>query len=218
MCNTGGRFPVLSDEGVLRQINRQRSRCVPGKAVRNTDDRQIIQLYLARDERAIRETEEKYGSLCMGLALRILGSREDAEECVSDVYLRLWQSGSAPDSLQAYLSAAVRHAALDRLSMRNAAKRGGGILPEPAEELAQTLAAPDDVQRQVEDSIMTEALNRFLAKLPAKQRRVFLQRYWYMLSAREIALQMGMNENTVRSLLLRTRKQLRKFLEKEDLL
>ena len=109
------------------------------------DERDIFALFHARDEQAIAECERKYGAACLRIAENILGSREDAEECVSDTWLRAWKSVPAdpPRKLGAYLTAIVRNLALDRLRAERSGKRGGGECDRCLDELAETLPAKD---------------------------------------------------------------------------
>ena len=185
-----------------------------------TEDQEIIAMFFARNELAVAETAQKYGALCMRTAMNILGSREDAEECVNDAYLRLWHAipPAEPSHFQAFVLTLTRRAALDRVDARSTKKRFGDRCSAALEELAAILPAPDDVQQQVEDSAVSEAIRRFLDALPEEHRTMLLRRYWYLQSSREIAREMGITESRVRVTLMRLRQKLRAYLEKEDLL
>ncbi|HBI85496.1 MAG TPA: RNA polymerase subunit sigma-70 [Ruminococcus sp.] len=193
---------------------------ISGKAVMTTEDQEIIAMFFARNELAVAETAQKYGALCMRTAMNILGSREDAEECVNDAYLRLWHAipPAEPSHFQAFVLTLTRRAALDRADQRSRKKRFGDRCSAALEELAAILPAPDDVQQQVEDSAVSEAVRRFLDALPEEHRTMLLRRYWYLQSSREIAREMGITESRVRVTLMRLRQKLRAYLEKEDLL
>ena len=183
------------------------------------EDREIVALYWAREERAIRESERKYGRYCRRVAAGVLGDREDCEECVSDTWLAAWNAmpPHRPEKLAAFLGRLTRNLALNRWSSRSAEKRGGGQTALALEELAECLPAPNQVERQVEDMELARAINRFLAGLAPEPRRLFVRRYWYMASIREIADAYALGESKVKMSLSRTRKKLRKFLEEEGI-
>ena len=184
------------------------------------DDPKIIALFFARDERAVAETAEKYGALCMRIAEQILGSRSDAEEVVNDAYFRLWNAipPTSPTHFQAFVLTLTRRAALDRLNQRNRKKRGADRYAAALSELEPVIAAPDDIQRQTEQQVLNHAIGRFLDDLPEEQRNMLLKRYWYLMTSREIAKDMQIPETRVRVTLMRLRNRLREYLEKEDLL
>lgn len=179
------------------------------------DDQGILQLYYLRSEKAIKESQTKYGRLCRSLAMRILGSREDAEETENDTYLRAWDTipPTEPASLGAYLAALCRRIAIDRLRNRKRLKRGGGTYTETLEELDRSLAAVDG--DPADKIALQDALERFLRSLPPEQRRIFLQRYWWMLSIKEIARDCGKSESAVKMTLARAREKLKDELEGE---
>ena len=176
------------------------------------EDAVIISLYEARDEAAIEATAAQYGKLCIGIAQGILGNREDAEECASDAYLRLWNAipPAKPKSLSAYLGRIVRNLALNAAEKKRAQKRGGEVLPL-LEELGECLP-----QNQGDGEI-GKIIDRFLAAEPEENRRIFLRRYWYCDSTRQIAHRIGLREGAVRLRLHRMRERLRLELEKEEI-
>jgi len=184
------------------------------------DDAEIIRLYQDRSEHAVRETEAKYAALCMTVAYNMLGSREDAEECLNDALMSLWQNipPAEPKSLGAYLVTAVRNAARDKLAYQNARRRGGGQLPLAMDELADCIAAGDSPDRMLDSLALRDAFRRFLPTLKPAAKAVFLQRYWLCLSVAEIAAETGFSVARVNMSLMRTRKKLKVFLEKEELL
>lgn len=181
------------------------------------DDREIVALYLARSERAIEETRCKYGSYCRTIARNILRSEEDSEECVSDTWLRLWNSipPAEPQRLGAYLGRICRNAALNMLKRQAAKKRSGGEFSLAAEELAGSLGAMED--EILERMQLTELMNRFLASLKPAARRIFMLRYWYFSSVSEIAAELSMGESRVKMSLSRSRQALRQMLEREGI-
>lgn len=184
------------------------------------DDHQIIDLFWARDQEAITATAEKYGSYCRTIACQILGSREDGEECVNDAYLRLWNviPPQRPEHLGAFLGAITRNLALDRYRKAGAEKRGAGQTALVLEELQHCLPDPGRADRLDDSLALTDALNRFLSSLPPQVRVVFLRRYWYFSTIREIAAACRMSEGKVKMMLLRTRRKLKTYLEKEEIL
>ncbi|MCI9578649.1 MAG: RNA polymerase sigma factor [Oscillibacter sp.] len=182
------------------------------------EDGQILDLYWSRDQRAIRETDGKYGKLLHGIAWNLLRSREDSEECVNDTYLRAWEAipPARPGAFRTWLGRITRNLSLDRWKSRGAEKRGGG-----AElllgELEDCLPAPGGTERAVEDRELAELLNVFLQSLTREGRAMFLRRYWYGESVAEVAEALGCGEGKVKSSLFRSRKALRQFLEREGI-
>lgn len=184
------------------------------------EDAEIISLFFQRDERAIAETAKKYGAACMRHALRILPTKEDAEECVNDLYMQLWSTipPTRPEHFSAYLLTILRHVAMNRARSLSAGKRGGGELRVAMEELDRILPSDEDVTAQAERSITAEAINRFLEGLPKQQRIMFMRRYFHFEPAKEIAAAMQLPEGSVRVTLMRLRTKLKYFLEKEALI
>ena len=179
-------------------------------------DEAIIELYWARSEAAIEETERAYGAYCRAVALGILRDRADAEECVNDVWLKAWNSipPERPRSLKAFLARITRQLSINRLERDLAQKRGGGQYALVLDELAECI--PDGSDGDLADlTALRDALNRFLRALPEEPRRVFLRRYWHTQSVAEIARDCGMSESKVKSMLLRTRNRLRTALAEE---
>ena len=176
------------------------------------NDQQIIARLFARDESALHCVQEKYGRYCHAIAERIVGSREDAEECVNDTWHRTWETipPEAPSVLATYLGMLTRCIALDRAKKNRAIKRGGGTLPLILDELGECVA--DTEADEAQSALLREALDSFLATLPQKNRMIFVRRYWYTDSAADIAAAYDMNENSVNALLFRTRKKLKKHL------
>lgn len=183
------------------------------------DDLAIVELYHRREERAIAETDKKYGGLCRSIALRLLGVREDAEECVNDTYLRAWEAipPARPGAFRIWLGQITRNLSLDRWKSLRAEKRGGGaelLLGELEDCLPASGGGPE---RELEDQELAELLNVFLRGLSREGRAMFLRRYWYGESVAEVALALGCGEGKVKSFLFRSRKALREYLEKEGI-
>lgn len=180
-------------------------------------DERIVELYWERSEKAIEETQIKYGGYCHAIAIRILNSHEDAEECVNDTYLAAWESmpPHRPKILSAFLGKLTRRISIDKWRRSNAGKRGGGEMVLALEELGECIPGGELPEDALHARELTLALNRFLASLPQEERGVFVGRYWHMLSVAELAARFGFGVEKVKSMLLRTRKKLRIFLEKE---
>lgn len=178
------------------------------------DDREIMGLFFARDERAIEACREKYGRLCYSIAYNILRSPEDAEECVSDTYLRAWWAipPQKPERLGAYLARICRNAALNKQEKSHAQKRQGEVLLAEGE---LELCLPDRMDESIDKILLSGLLGRFLGSLRPDSRRIFVLRYWYFYSVKEIAQRLSMGESRVKMSLMRTRSALGKFLEKE---
>lgn len=179
------------------------------------DDEKIVGLLFDRSQTAIGELRLKYGKYCYSIAYRVLNSQTDAEECVSDAYLSVWNSvpPQNPKNLKAYIGRVTRNVALNRYDYNKAQKRSSEFetAADELSELSQVRLAVDD---QV---ILKELINKFLASLGKRQRVIFMQRYWYFLSVAEIAGGLHLKENNVKVILHRTREQFKKFLLKEGI-
>ncbi len=172
-------------------------------------DDTILNLYFARDERAIRETDHKYGRMCMHVSMGILESRSDAEECVNDAYLKAWDTipPLRPQSFSNYLLRIVRNLSLNRLRHLTAEKRNRDLTVSFA-ELEECLPIRDEFSGEV-----SRLVSAFLRMQKDTDRRLFLGRYWYNLSIKELARQWNMTPNAVTLNLRRTRERLRHYLE-----
>lgn len=184
------------------------------------EDSQIITLLNQRDESALDIIKAQYGESCFQIAYRMTGSREDAEECVSDMLLHVWNSvpPNTPAHLQTYLSAIVRRNAVNRWKQEHRRKRGGTQLNEVIEELADILPSPEQVEQRVEQRELTAALNAWCRTLPEEHRQIFMERYFLSESVKTLAEKHGISEGAVKMLLLRIRTKLREHLNKEGLL
>ena len=171
------------------------------------EDHKIIELYWARDEQAIVQTAARYGKLCQQLAMHILKSRADAEECVNDTYLKLWNSipPEKPRSLTAYVSRIVRNIAIDRYRSLHS-KAYNRDLEVALEELAEV--PPADTSQEV----LKELVRVFLRTLEDTDRRLFLGRYWYAKPVKELAKAWGMTPNAVSIRLYKAREKFKAFL------
>lgn len=180
-------------------------------------DYQIIALYNARDERAIGETAQKYGSYCMSIAQNILHNMMDSEECVNDTWLQTWNSipPACPSVLKTYVGRITRNLSINRYRANRREKRGGGEVDVALEELGEVALDEYEVQTQVERMELCEAFNRFLRTLPARECNVFIRRYYHLDSVENIARRYGISRSNVFKILSRTRQRLKIFLEEE---
>lgn len=178
------------------------------------EDLQIVQMYWNRDEQALAATADKYGRYCTSIAKNILGSMEDAEECVNDTYMRAWNAmpPHRPRRLATFLGKITRHLALNRYKYMTAGKRGGGETPVVLDEIAELVSGTDSVEQAVDRKELVAAIDAFLGGLPATQRDLFVCRYWYFDSIPAIASRLGRTENHVSVSLGRLRSKLRKYL------
>lgn len=181
------------------------------------EDHEIIELYWARSESAVHETDEKYGAKLHTLSGRILPDAEDAEECVNDTYLGAWNAmpPQRPLAFFAFLARICRNIACDKLDKLRAKKRSAEV-SALTEELSACIADPT-AAREAESREIAEALNSFLSTLPVDARLFFMRRYWYMDSVKAIAEKYGCGESRVKTSLHRTREKLRDYLQKEDI-
>lgn len=181
------------------------------------EDREIIDLYWKRSESAIHESDKKYGKYCYYIAHNILKNNEDSEECVNDTYTKAWNSipPNKPQKLSVFLGKITRNLALDILEKNSAKKRGGNISSLVLDELQECIPSPDSTENEVDASELTENLNSFLKTLSSENRKIFLQRYWYLMPIKEIAKENAFTESKVKMSLMRTRENLKIFLEKE---
>ena len=178
------------------------------------EDREIVGLFLARDEAAIDRTMEKYGNFCRSMARNILKDELDAEECENDVYLSLWRSipPKEPSALGAYIAKVTRNAALKKLQYRRASKRENVTLS--LEELSEVLS--DDHTEDSSERI-AEAISEFLRRSREDDRRMFVRHYFALEPLEKIAEDEGCGLGKLKSILFRMRKKLRIYLEKEGI-
>lgn len=181
------------------------------------DDQQIIQLYWDRHEQAIDETRSKYGHFLYSVAHNILRDDGDSEESVNDTYLGAWNAipPTRPGHLSSFLAKITRNVSIMKLRAKNSGKRGGGEVFVSLQELEDCIPAARSFDDELETRQLAELLNTFLWLLPAKERRVFVCRYWGCDSIQTIGRQYGFSQSKVKMMLLRTRNKLRAFLEKE---
>ena len=180
------------------------------------DDFCIVELYHRREERAIAESDKKYGALCRSIALRLLGYREDAEECVNDTWYAAWDKmpPERPQSLGAFLGRITRNLSISRWRRDHAKKRYDGM-ELLLSELEDCVPAPGTVEENLERQQLARSISAWLDSLEDEDRRLFIRRYWYGGSVKKLAEERGEGANAVAQRLLRLRKGLRAFLESE---
>ena len=182
------------------------------------EDAQIIRLYQNRDPDAIEQTERKYGALCKTIASRLLQSPEDIEECTNDTYLALWNTipPATPVLFSAYIAKITRNLAMKRLEQLSAAKRSTEVLLS-FDELSECLCGQDGLSQAMEAQALRRAITDFLEVQDKESRCIFLRRYFFFDSIKEIAMRYGMTQSKVKSKLMRTRNKLKDHLIQEGL-
>lgn len=181
-------------------------------------DSLILELFWARSERAIEESQHSYGPYCYRIASRILNDPLDSEESVNDTWFSAWNAipPARPLNLKSFFGALTRHISIHRLQKRMAEKRGNGEVVAVIDEFDECIPARMNTEEAVEMKELIRAFNAFLATLPETERNLFMARYWYGLPIAEIADKFGLRQNTVLTKLRRTRISLHKYLEKEE--
>ena len=184
------------------------------------DDSKIIELYFERDERAIVETQKKYGRYCYAIAQNILRNSSDAEESVNDTYLDAWNSmpPERPSVLKSFLGMLTRRRALDKYRRKTAQKRPESDQLVPLHELEECIAYGKSIDDELAEEELAARLNEFLIALTETERNVFLRRYWYFDSITDICKRYGFGQSKVKMMLARTREKLAKFLNEEGLI
>lgn len=181
------------------------------------NDQRILELYFARDEQAVTETDRKYGPYCYEIANAILENAQDSEETVSDTYLQAWNTipPKHPGVLKMYLAKITRNLSFSRWRKDHAQKRGGGTMELVLEELEGCIPSPNRVEDTLEGKELAQTIRSFLDGLPRREQDIFLRRYFFLEESRTIAGRYGMKPATVLRTLSRTREKLRTYLTKE---
>ena len=180
------------------------------------EDEKIIALYWERNENAVRETNAKYGRYCYTVAYNILHSHEDSEECVNDTWNSAWNiiPPEKPTRLQSFLARITRNIAIDRYRYDHAQKRSSEVeiaIDEYWECIPNQDASIDD------EVVLKRAINGFLSSLDKNTRIIFMRRYWYSMSVKDIADSMRLSESHVSVILHRTRSKFKMYLTKEGI-
>ncbi len=179
------------------------------------EDVEIIELYFARDEQAIKETGTKYGRLCGQIARNLLQNPQDTEECVNDTYWNTWNSipPTRPSHLKSFLCKITRNLALKRLDYNNAAKRNPELCASLSE--LENLLPDETIRPEISDEEIGKKISDFLRNEKQESRNVFLRKYWYFDSVQQIAQRYGYSEGKIKTMLHRTRERLKDYLIKE---
>lgn len=177
------------------------------------DDRDILALFTAEDERALKETERRYGKEILRLAYRMTGSREDAKECLNDTLLSAWNNVGkvSPQSLRAYLMKLARNRCLDILRKEKRARRCGCLVD--IEELMECLPDKDEFSSMIDDYGLTAEIESWLNSLDVEKRAMFVRRYFASQTPKEISKALGIKAGTVTVTLMRLRASLKSHLE-----
>lgn len=184
------------------------------------EDCQIVELYWKREEGAVRETERKYSRFCFGIAWKVLFDREDCEECVNDTWFAAWNAipPKRPTILFSFLGRITRNLAIDRFRKKAAGKRVNLHMEDICGEVERLggliTYTLDDHNREKE---LIQVFDHFLECLSLQDRDIFIRRYWFMDSIREIAGRQGCSESRVKSSLFCSRKKLGVILKEESL-
>ena len=180
------------------------------------EDEKIVGLFLARNELALSAAEQKYGKLLISVSRRVLGSEEDAAECLNDALLALWSRipPESPRDLRAYACKIIRNISFDRLK-RSLAQKRSKASEAPLDELEASLSGGEDF-KEYENIDFSIAVNGFLQSLKPEMRVVFMKRYYFADTVPEISADLGLSESKVKSMLLRARKKYLSFLKGES--
>ena len=177
-------------------------------------DDEIIEMYWNRKENAIKETDKKYGKYCHTISFNILQNKEDSKECVNDTYLQIWNNipPERPNKFKVYLGKITRNIALNLFEKKRALKRDYRV-EIALEELNECIESEDNLETEIDFNELINNLNIFLSNLTQEKRRIFIQRYWYLYSIKEISLSNHTSESNIKVMLLRIRKQLKDCLK-----
>lgn len=183
-----------------------------------TDER-IIELFFARSERGIEELDTKYGATCHKIAQNILGNKEDAEECVNDAYLGVWNSipPKKPNLLSAFLFKILRNLSITRYHANTAQKRNS-FYDIALDELGDTISTEESIEKECSQKELTNAIEGFLDTLTRENRVIFVCRYWFSESYTEIAKRTGLTEKNISVRLIRIREKMKEYLSERGIL
>jgi len=183
------------------------------------NDARIIELYWQRNEQAITESDKQYGRFCRRIAMNILNSSEDSEECVNDTWHRAWENmpPQKPDSLSAFFGRITRNLSLSRFRANHAKKRYGGITILLS-ELEDCIPSRGTIEQETEDWQLAEIISDWLTLLPKDDRVLFMRRYWFGDTVKNLAKECGANQNQMAQRMFRLRSSLKDRLEQEGIL
>ena len=184
------------------------------------EDKQIVELFLEKNERTISESEKKYGRFCGSIASNILGDKEDVKEVLNDTFLGAWNSipPNIPEKLASFLGKITRNLCLNRVRSRNTAKRGKSEADIIFDEVSDFICSGNDMENEIEAKELSSFITEFLFSVSETERNIFVCRYWYFDSIDVIAKTYGFSKSKVKSMLFRIRKKLHNELKKENLL
>ena len=182
------------------------------------DDEKVVEMLWGRCEDALSVIERSYGRLVYSLSYNILHVNEDAEECVSDALLAVWNTipPKRPKSLLAYICSLVRNISFNRYDYNHASKRNGEM-NVILDELDEAIPSSENVAEDVESGRISEVINAFLAEEKEKDRIIFVRRYYYSDGISDIAERVGISEAAIAMRLSRMRTRLKKKLEEEGI-
>lgn len=180
-------------------------------------DQEIVMLFWQRDERAIQETQTKYDRYLNKIAYNILSDAEDSKESVNDTYLRAWNSmpPNRPDILSAYLAKITRRLSIDIFRKRNSQKRQGSQYADSLSELETDISVGNTTGQEVDVHLLAEAINQYLRSISEEARNIFICRYYFSDSLKDVAAYLHISESKVKSSLFRSRSGLKEYLKKE---
>ena len=183
------------------------------------EDEQIIELFMCRSESAIHSLSEKYQRFCYSIIMKIVPDKRDVEECLNDLYLRIWNSipPDCPNCLSAYLAKITRNIALDRYSYNTAKMRNSDLTTAFAELEPFLFTKTSSMEHYIDEYSFKEFINQFLRKQSKESRVFFIRRYWYGDSIKQIATENNVSEEKVKTSLFRTRSKLKLAMQKEDI-
>ena len=181
-------------------------------------EQNIVELYLARDEEAIRKSEEAYGAYCHTIAYRILQDEGEAAECVNDTWFQAWRTipPTIPKHLGAYLAKITRNLSLNRYRRSHQKKREADRVAVCLDELKECVSGGTTPEQAVEQSYLGQVISDFLRSLPKEERIMFVRRYFYLDSVAEVATHLGCSESKVKTTMFRCRKKLQEILIREE--
>jgi len=180
------------------------------------EDNNIVELYLNRDEKAIEETENKYNGYLMKIAYNVLGDFEDSKEVVNDTYLKTWNSipPHRPEKLTLFLGKIVRQSAIDRYRMNHSKKRYDSEYAVSLSEFDTDIAGPENVEDEVGAKLLGEQISEYLKTKSSEYRRMFVGRYYYLDSVKDIAGYVGATQSKVKSALFHMREELKEYISR----
>lgn len=183
------------------------------------NDEMIVDLFLQRDQQAIKESSNKYGAKLRRISFNIVQNNSDAEECENDTYLAAWNSippNSPKTFLFSFFAKITRNLSINLYHKNHAQKRYTNVV-ELTKEMEECIPSPNDDVCKIADSELTESISRFLKTLGKEERGIFVSRYWYSESIKSVSEQFQISESKTKSMLMRTRQKLRKYFESEGL-